>query len=509
MSSITQVDFENNSRIKQAIEKKDINELCTIIQELELKNKNKDKTIENYKQIDTMINLVHTPNTSLSLSQKKNMIINVPKSILNEPIGSFIQDFCAHHSLREGTVLTTTLTVFNGFLQNIFKVNCQHGRELALGLYYFGDTPPSTSKSPLLETLSLGINEAIREFNDQRSAYLNNDPILFPTAVGDVTAGGLEEYMAVNKQASFNVQTTEKDFIASFLCMPPKGVSGFGMYLKAWRGEYHQSCRVQRKGLKHVRVFGSILSLAQEGTVDSIIGRNVRLGHFSDGFDARCLFTIEPPNNRGYSEKQKDFEYSIYQNTFYNIAKKLLTNYFLKINSPFFHDLITIRTTKESDILIDQCPLRYKNIFGPKADEPHMESFILKSRILIQKIAFGLYALNQCFESKEIVIDNIIPHYYFQMADELVLQYIWNHWNIFRYCDLSIEDVKKDLILSFCDSVKGSVIESVCQKLRKKPCFLSDENVSGYKNVKNTIEELIEEKEIERIPKYPNRIRRI
>jgi len=509
MDNITQVDFESNCRIKQAVEKKDINALYSIVKELELKNKNQQKTIENYQQIDTMMSLANTPTDKLLSSKKKNMIINVPKSILNEPIGSFIQDFCAHHSLREGTVLTATLTVFNGFFQNIFKVNCQHGRELALGLYYFGDTPPSTSKSPLLETLTLGMDEAIREFNEQRTLYLNNNnPMLFPVTVADVTAGGLEEYMASNGQPSFNVQTTEKDFISSFLCMPPKGVSGFGMYLKAWRGEYHQSCRVQRKGLKHVRVFGSILSLAQEGTVDSIIGRNVRCGHFSDGFDARCLFTIEPPNQR-HSEKQKDFEYSIYQQTFYNITKKLLYNYFIKLENIFFHSLITIRTTKESDILIDQCPRRYKNIFGSKADEPHMESFILKSRILIQKIAFGLYALNQCFASKEIILDTIIPHYYFRMADELVLQYIWNHYNIFRYCELSIEDVKKDLVLSACDSVKGSVIESVCQKLRKKPCFLSDDNISGYKSVKKTIEELIEENEIEKIPKFENRIRRI
>lgn len=503
MDNITHFDFESKSIIDKALKENDIKKLKEII-------KKQTETISLYQKRDeTYEQAVTKIKHPLPLIQKK-LIINVPQSILNTPIGIFVQDFAKHHDLREGTILTSVLTCFGGFLQNIYKVRCQRSRESGLGLYYFGDTPPSTNKSPLIEILLKPQNNAIDFFNNDYERGIGRKHFQeqqnFPNSVSDVTAAGLEEYMQKMNTPSFFVQTTEKDFIASMLSIPKGGVSGFGMYLKAWRGEYHQSARGNRQGLNNTIVFGSILSLAQRGTVESILDRHLKTGSHSDGFEARCILTIEP-HKREKIYSQCDFNYKSWEDLFYKYYLTFLTEIHLekyKTKKPIFKNLKALCTNNvRIDRFIDYTPNRYETALGDLVHMSHMRPFVLKTRILIQKIAAILYALNEVhnnLKNPSFDLNPQIPFDYFLMADELVLQYVINHHAVYQDCKLEGKDLKKEVILKLFEKKERHSIRSICQNLRKNPCFFSEEK-SSFVLIKEEIKSMIHKKELRVCPK--------
>ena len=491
MDNITQTDFQNNTHINKVSEKEEIKSMRELINKQAKKIKEQDEVIKTLKRLDHI-------NTCESIVEDDEMIINVPKPILDLPIGTFIKEFCSKNQMREGTALTTILTVTSGFVQNIYKIIPFPGMsfETALGIYFFGDSPSGSGKTPLYQTIYKSMNNAKKSF--AANSFPARNSFFFPPVFGEATNGGLEEAMKQAGISSFTLESTEKDIIKSLLCLPSNSVSNFSLLLKGWRGEYHQSCRAQRGVFEGKTIYGSLLSLAQEGTVKSIINNDIKSGEFSNGFDARCLFTIEPVKNIE----------SDYLNASFQDFSKVLTNIFFRIlmldytyvktgnSSDDFDNLIPISLKEHGSKLINKAPKVYRNLFKHKIQHPFLNIFIEKSRIHIQKIAFCLYILTVGFEKKDFTISRVLPDEYIEMAFCLFREYILNHYNVFRYCELSDEQLEFSLILNLFDKKGYYTMRQICDKMRKKPCYIKKYGKMAYKKAKQNVEKLIEEKEL-------------
>lgn len=498
MSSITEIDFKNKSDTKEMSEKSEIKSLrevitkqTQIIQEQTQKLQTQEELINMYKRLEHI-------NTCESVVEDKEMIINVPQSILNLPIGTFIQEFCSKNQMREGTALSTILTVTSGFVQNIYKIKPFPNVpfETALGIYYFGDSPSGSGKTPLYQTIYNALNNAKKQFI--ANSFSARSDCTFPPVFGEGTNGGLELAMQQAGISSFTLESTEKDIVKSLFCLPSNSVSNFSLLLKGWRGEYHQSCRAIRGIFQGKTVYGSLLSLAQEGTVKSIINNDIQNGEFSNGFDARCLFTIEPI--KIIESNFLDSNFQDYSETLTNIFYRILmldyTDVVRRNHADNFDNLIPIELQKEGSQLINDAPKLYRDIFKSKSNQHFLSTFIEKSRIHIQKIAFCLYILTIGFEKKEFAVSRVLPNEYIEMAFYLFREYILNHYNVFRYCELSDEQLEFALILNLFDKKGYYTMRQICDKMRKKPCYIKKYGKMAYKKAKQNVEKLLDEKEL-------------
>jgi len=164
-----------------------------------------------------------------------SVIINVPKKIMDLPIGDFVKTFSECSGIREATVLTSTLAMVSSITKNIYKtVYSKANFECATGLYHFGNIPPSIGKSPLKNAVRLGQDQAINEYKEYfQKKFLSPDffeddhstrkkgkfvfnPFL-PKFKGDLTTAGLEKWMAKEKLNSFSIQAVEKGFLRGLL----------------------------------------------------------------------------------------------------------------------------------------------------------------------------------------------------------------------------------------------------------------------------------------------------
>lgn len=512
MSNITQVDFKTNSLLKDIIQKKDFNALLELFEKEKLNNEQEQlkfiKTIDSQEELISLFKKLEqiSDDTQQPILDDKEMIINVPKRILNSPIGTFVKEFCVKNQMREGTALTTMLTVTSGFVQNIFKIKpfSKHIFETPLGIYYFGDSPAGSGKTPLYRIIAGGIQKAHKQSDIINQKYYSKSQ--FPPVFGEGTNGGIETNLEKFKISSFTIESTEKDIVKSLLCLPSHSVSNFTLLLKGWLGEHHQSCRRIGGFINGRQIYGSLLSLAQEGTVKSIINNDIKNGEFSNGFDARCIFTIEPVKNIESDYLESNF--ADYETSFQNIFFNLLNRYYYTLPTPnCFEGLQTINLSYESAKLVNDAPGKYRKIFKEKSKQSYMNPFIEKTRVHIQKVAFSLYILNEGLQKKDLIVGEILPHDYVQMAYELVMEYVWNHFNVFRYCELSDEQLEKSLILDLFNKKNSYTIRQICAIMRQKPCYIKKYGRSNaYQAAKKNIEALIQNQNLSLVKNEKNKV---
>lgn len=523
MSSITQVDFKNKNLNRDTLKKTDINAYYRLI-EKELLNCQDDilKYKELYEKERKHRAILETINNNSQYENQQtcedSVIINVPKKIMELPIGDFVQTFSECSGIREATVLTSTLAMVSSITKNIYKtVYSKANFECATGLYHFGNIPPSIGKSPLKNVVRRGQDAAIEEYkkyfqkkfldpdffedNSSKKKSKKFNPFL-PKFKADLTTAGLEKWMTHEKLNSFSVQAVEKGFLRGLLSENSKSVSGFDLFLLAWVGEEHSVCRGGRNEFPTATVFGSIFCLGQNGTVEKILERSV--DNDSDGFECRCIFTMEPPYPLKDRLGIEEFPTEIYSDHFYQMTKHLLFKQFNNIEiskRQDFKHLIPIRISEYSEQkIIKDVEKEFNYIFAPRMT-PRLSEFIGKSKMFIQKLALNLYVMTEATKEKPD-IQEVIPHEYVVMARDLQLEYTLNHFNVYKFCEFSADDLEINKILNVFDSKVYIPKTQLISQARDWAVFKRYKNRAIARvRAKEIIEKLINEKQLTTITK--------
>lgn len=525
MDTITEIDFENKKINHSLLKKTNLNLYCELLEKELLKCQDQlDAYKDLYKQTERHRAILELINHNSHYENKdvceKTVIINVPKKIMELPIGDFIKTFSDCSGIREATVLTSTLAMCSSITKNIFKTIYSNAEfECAAGLYHFGNIPPSIGKSPLKNVIRKGQDRAIKEykkyfaskhfatsFYEESYQNQNNSKKKFnpfpPEIKGDLTTAGLEKWMTREKLNSFSIQAVEKGFLRGLLSENKKSVSGFDLFLLAWLGEEHSVCRGGRNEFPTATVFGSIFCLGQNGTVEKILERSI--DNDSDGFECRCLFTMEPPyplEDRFGIEK---FPAEIYSDHFHKMTNHLLRDHFNKIElskRQDFNYLIPIKISNHSENqIIKNVEKEFNFIFRSRMN-PRLSEFIGKSKMFIQKLALNLYVMTEATKEKPDIQDTI-PHEYVVMAYELQLEYTLNHFNVYKFCEFSADDLETKKILSVFDSKVYTTKNQLITQAKDWAVFkrYNNRNIARTR-AKEIVEKLIEQNELQVIKK--------
>lgn len=524
MSKIAQLDFKNNNLNRSLLKKTDINAYCKLI-ETELENC-QDKLTESQEALKqkkkhcAILELInHNSHYENQEVCEKTVIINIPPKIMDLPIGDFVRSFSECSGIREATVLTSALTMCSAITKNIYKtIYSKANFECATGLYHFGNIPPSIGKSPLKNVIRKGQDQAIEEYKKYfkskfftpdfyedvdlpKKKQKNFNPFL-PDIKGDLTTAGLEKWMTREKLNSFSIQAVEKGFLRGLLSENTKSVSGFDLFLLAWLGEEHSVCRGGRSEFPTATVFGSIFCLGQNGTVEKILERSI--DNDSDGFECRCLFTMEPPYPLKDRLGIEQFPAEMYSEHFYQTTKYLLFNQFNKIEiskRQDFNYLIPIKISDYSEqTIIKDVEKDFNYIFAPRMT-PRLSEFIGKSKMFIQKLALNLYIMTEATKERPD-IKKEIPHEYVVMARDLQLEYTLNHFNVYKFCEFSADDLEINKILSVFDTKAYIPKTQLITQARDWAVFKRYKNRTIARvRAKEIIEKLVDEKQLKIISK--------
>jgi len=235
----------------------------------------------------------------------------------------YVRDVALMCDIPQNTSLLIALGIVSSVASRAYCVLYPNGEQLPLGEYIACSQPPGTGKSRMLKTYQYPINSTLKElFRDWKDRQQAADAAgtdfdepppgaIFAT---DSTPEGIDTTLACTG-GFFALASAEQGLVNTLMGASYGGGEGRknnnDLSLKGFNGEYHSSSRTTRKGYQG-EVVGAITCFAQEGAIETILGRNDGVG-----FAERFLMLAEP-NQLGQRDHTRQHYPEQYHQNVYN-----------------------------------------------------------------------------------------------------------------------------------------------------------------------------------------------
>lgn len=215
-------------------------------------------------------------------------------------------------SIPANTTLLTGLGIVSAVASRVHCVLYPNGDQLPLGEYVVCGQPPGAAKSRLIKSFQRPIFETEKQ---ARAAYQErkkaaeaagnekdfDEPAPITIYATDATPEGIDQALR-RTGGFFSIASAEQAAVNSLIgaSYGEGRKSNNDLALKGFNGEYHSSLRVERSGYRG-DVVGSIACFAQEGTIETILGRSEGVGL------AERFLMLAEPNQLGKRDHTKPY----------------------------------------------------------------------------------------------------------------------------------------------------------------------------------------------------------
>ncbi|WP_028117812.1 DUF3987 domain-containing protein [Ferrimonas senticii] len=311
--------------------------------------------------------------------------------------------------LPVNTAILITLGIASALSSAAYCLQYPNGQRLGGGLYLSAEQPPGVGKSWVVRTLIVPVQEAVAKLNsDWANCHdtTNDDsstsvPRQLRMFLSNATPEAIEQQMLVPNSGFFSLASAEQGVTNLLLGTGNKDrCNDNDLLLKGFNGEWHSSARITRSGFEGY-VHGTITVLAQDGTIDTILGQSNGLG-----IAERFLLFREPSllGHRRFDLAEKQTR-NIYLDRYY-IAVNAITAQIGRLDSAQLNSLIPLAITEAGWAKVNA----YRQQIEPHlADGQKYSHSILrgafgKADMQIMKLAAVLHVYN------EWMLKNTIAH---------------------------------------------------------------------------------------------------